>query len=146
MHASWLWFSLLVLLFWGTLGIVQKVTTNIISAESALIWSVIGFLVLQPLLYGGPSPLHYTSHALAWALLNGVFNGLGAWTLMAAMSAGGKASLVMPITAMYPLLVVLVAPVIFHESITKLQAAGVACALVSVILISSDASHGHSQP
>ena len=48
-----------------------------------------------------------------WALVNGVFTGLGAWTLMAAMAAGGKASLVMPITAMYPLLVVLVAPVVF---------------------------------
>lgn len=143
MHAPWLWFSLLVLLAWGTLGIVQKLATNLISAESALVWSVIGFLVLQPILYGGPSPLHYTSASLAWALLNGVFNGLGAWTLMAAMSAGGKASLVMPITAMYPLLVVLVAPVLFHESITRLQAAGVACAMVSIVLISSDASHGH---
>ena len=81
--------------------------------------------------------------ALGWALLNGVFNGLGAWTLMAAMGAGGKASLVMPITAMYPLLVVLVAPVVFHESITGLQEVGVACAMISVVLISSDASHGH---
>jgi transporter family protein len=143
MHAPWLWFSLLVLLSWGTLGIVQKLTTNIISAESALIWSVIGFLVLQPILYGGPSPFHYTSAALGWALLNGVFNGLGAWTLMAAMGAGGKASLVMPITAMYPLLVVLIAPVVFHESITGLQEVGVACAMISVVLISSDASHGH---
>jgi drug/metabolite transporter (DMT)-like permease len=62
---------------------------------------------------------------------------------MAAMAAGGKASLVMPITAMYPLLVVLVAPVIFHESITGLQAVGVACALISVVLISSDSAHGH---
>jgi len=143
MHAPWLWFSLLVLLSWGTLGIVQKLTTNLISAESALVWSVIGFMLLQPVLYGGPAPFHYTKGALGWALLNGVFNGLGAWTLMAAMSAGGKASLVMPITAMYPLLVVLIAPAIFHESITGLQAVGVACALMSVILISSDSAHGH---
>jgi transporter family protein len=142
MHAPWLWFSLLVLLFWGTLGVVQKVATNVISAESALVWSVVGFILLQPLLYSGPSPLHYTSGALGWALLNGVFNGLGAWTLMAAMSAGGKASLVMPITAMYPLLVVLVAPAIFHESITGLQAVGVACATISVVLISADSAHG----
>ncbi len=134
--------------FWycspGALSVVvQKVTTNLISAESALVWSVIGFMLLQPILYSGPLPFHYTSGSLGWALLNGVFNGLGAWTLMAAMAAGGKASLVMPITAMYPLLVVLVAPAIFHESITGLQAVGVACALVSVVLISSDSAHGH---
>ena len=53
MHAPWLWFSLLVLLSWGTLGIVQKLATNLISAESALVWSVIGFLLLQPLLFDG---------------------------------------------------------------------------------------------
>jgi transporter family protein len=142
MHA-WLWFSLLVLLFYGTLGVVQKVATNLISAESALVWSAVGFILLEPLLYSAPSPFHYTSGALAWALVNGVFTGLGAWTLMAAMAAGGKASLVMPITAMYPLLVVLVAPVVFHESITGLQAVGVACALISVVLISADSAHGH---
>lgn len=138
MHAPWLWFSLLVLLFYGTLGVVQKLATNLISAESALVWSALGFMLLEPLLYSGPSPFHYTSGALWWALLNGVFTGLGAWTLMAAMAAGGKASLVMPITAMYPLIVVLVAPVIFHESITGLQAVGVACALISVVLISAE--------
>jgi len=143
MHAPWLWFSLLVLLSWGTLGVVQKVATNVISAESALVWSVVGFILLQPILYSGPSPLHYTSGALGWALVNGVFNGLGAWTLMAAMSAGGKASVVLPITAMYPLLVVLVAPAIFHESITGLQSLGVVCATISVVLISSDSAHGH---
>jgi transporter family protein len=142
MHASWLWFSLLVLLSYGTLGVVQKVATNLISAESALVWSVVGFMLLQPLLYSAPSPFHYSSGALGWALLNGVFTGLGVWTLMAAMAVGGKASLVLPISAMYPLLVVLVAPIVFHESITSLQAVGVACALISVVLISSDA-HGH---
>jgi bacterial/archaeal transporter family protein len=141
MHA-WLWFSLLVLVFYGTLGVVQKMATSLISAESALVWSVVGFLLLQPFLYSAPSPFHYTSGALGWALLNGVSTGLGVWTLMAAMAAGGKASLVLPISAMYPLLVVLVAPLIFHESITGLQAVGVACALISVVLISSDA-HGH---
>jgi len=125
------------------LGVVQKLATNLISAESALVWSVVGFLLLEPLLYSGPSLFHYTRSALGWALLNGVFTGLGAWTLMAAMAAGGKASLVMPITAMYPLLVVLLAPVIFHESITGLQAVGVACALISVVLISADSAHGH---
>jgi bacterial/archaeal transporter family protein len=142
MHAPWLWFSLLVLLFYGTLGIVQKLTTNLISAESGLVWSAVGFMLLEPVLYSGPSPFYYTSGALWWAILNGVFTGLGAWTLMAAMAAGGKASLVMPITAMYPLLVVLVAPVIFHESITGLQTVGVACALISVVLISADSAHG----
>jgi len=137
MHGSaWLWFSALTLLSWGVLGIFQKKATNLISAEAAMVWSVIGFMLLQPLVYGGKSPLEYPWRALAWAMSNGVFNGLGAWMLMLAMRAGGKASVVTPIAAMYPLVVVLLSPIVLHESITRLQAAGVACALISVLLLS----------
>jgi uncharacterized membrane protein len=101
-----------------------------------MVWSVIGFMLLQPLVYGGKSPLEYPWRALAWAMSNGVFNGLGAWMLMLAMRAGGKASVVTPIAAMYPLVVVLLSPTILHESITRLQAVGVVCALISVLLLS----------
>jgi len=73
---------------------------------------------------------------------NGIFNALGAGFLLAAMRSGGKASIVMPLTAMYPLVVVLLAPAILHESITPLQGVGVACALVSVLLLSTE-SKGH---
>jgi drug/metabolite transporter (DMT)-like permease len=39
---------------------------------------------------------------------------------------------------LYPLVVVLVAPFILRESITLLQAAGVACALIAVALLSTE--------
>lgn len=66
-----------------------------------------------------------------------MFNALGAWALFAAMKSGGKASIVAPLTALYPLVVVLVAPVILHESINLLQGAGVVCALIAVVLLST---------
>jgi transporter family protein len=137
-HSAWLWFSVLVLVSWGILGIFQKLTTNYISAESALVWSVVGFLVLQPFLYDGTSLFTFPPKALAWAVANGFFNAVGAGFLLAAMRAGGKASIVMPLAAMYPLVVVLLAPAILHESITPVQALGVACALVSVLLLSTE--------
>ena len=140
--SSWLFFSLLVLLSWGVLGIMQKLSTNFISAEAALVWSVVGFLILQPVLYDGTAIFSYPTTALVWAVVNGICNALGAGFLLAAMRAGGKASIVMPMAAMYPLLVVLFAPVVLHESITPLQGAGVACALVSVLLLSTESKEG----
>jgi transporter family protein len=139
--APWVWFSVIVFLAWGVLGIVQKIATNLISAESVLVWCVVGFMVLQPLLYSG-SPFVYPIRALAWALLNGIFNGLAVWMLMAALRAGGKASIVLPITALYPLFFALLSPLVLHESVSPLQAIGVACGTISIILLSSDA-HGH---
>jgi transporter family protein len=133
----WFWYAAVVLVAWGVVGLLQKLSTNYISAESSLIWLVVGFLVLQPFLYPGRVLFSYSTRSLGWALLSGVFNALGAWALFAAMKSGGKASIVAPLTALYPLVVVLVAPIILHESINLLQGAGVACALIAVVLLST---------
>jgi transporter family protein len=138
MHlAPWFWFAVVVLVCWGIVGLLQKLSTNHLSAEWALIWLVVGFLILQPWLYPGNVLLTYSSRSLLWALLSGVFNALGAWALLAALKSGGKASVVSPFTALYPLVVVLVAPLILHESINLLQGVGVVCALAAVVLLST---------
>jgi len=133
----WFWFAAVVLISWGIVGLLQKLSTNYISAESSLIWLVVGFLLLQPLLYPGKALFAYSPRSLTWAVLSGVFNALGAWALFAAMKSGGKASIVAPFTALYPLVVVLIAPLILHESITALQGVGVLCALIAVTLLST---------
>jgi transporter family protein len=53
------------------------------------------------------------------------------------MKNGGKASIVVPLTALYPIVVLLLGPLILKETITRLQGVGVLCALVSVFLLSS---------
>ena len=51
----WFWFSALVLITWGIVGLLQKLSTNEISAESALIWLVAGFILLTPVFLSGQS-------------------------------------------------------------------------------------------
>ena len=103
MHvAPWFWFAAITLIAWGIVGLLQKLSTNYISAESSLIWLVVGFLLLEPLLYPGKAVLHYSGWNLMWALLSGILNALGAWALFAAMKSGGKASIISPLTALYP--------------------------------------------
>lgn len=133
----WFWFAAIVLVSWGIVGLLQKLSTNYLSAESALIWLVVGFFLLQPWLYPGKSLLAYSPRSLSWALLCGVLNALGAWALLAALRSGGKASIVAPFTALYPLVVVLLAPIVLRESITLLQGVGVLCALAAVTLLST---------
>jgi bacterial/archaeal transporter family protein len=136
MHVPpWFWFAVVTLLAWGVAGILQKLATNHISAESSLIWLVVGFILLEPLLYPGHRVFDYSRRNLMWALLSGVLNALGAWALFSAMKEGGKASIVAPLTALYPLVVVIVAPFLLRESITYLQMIGVFCALGAVVLL-----------
>ena len=41
MHVPlWFWFAVVTLLSWGIAGLLQKLSTNYISAESSLIWLV----------------------------------------------------------------------------------------------------------
>ena len=133
----WFWLAAVVLITWGIVGLLQKLSTNFLSAESALIWLVAGYFVLLPWLYPGKSVLSYPARDLVYALLSAGLNTVGAWALLAAMKAGGKASIIVPLTALYPIIVVLSAPVILGETITRLQGAGIACALVAVFLLST---------
>jgi len=132
----WIWYAAIVIGAWGIVGLLQKLSTNYISAESSLIWLVVGFLLLEPLFYPGKAVFHYSHWNLAWALTSGVLNALGAWALFAAMKSGGKASIVAPLTALYPLVVILPAYVVLHEKIAPLQGVGVLCALIAVVLLS----------
>lgn len=141
MHVPvWFWFALVVLLSWGIVGLLQKLSTNHLSAEWALAWLAVGFFVLEPWLYPGHALFTYSLRSLGWALLGGILNALGAWALLAALKSGGKASIVAPFTALYPVVVVFLAPLVLHESITARQAAGVVCALIAVVLLSTESS------
>jgi len=133
----WLWYSMLTLIAWGVVGLLQKLSTNRISAESSLIWLVVGFLLLEPLFYPGAVMFHYSKINLTYAVLSGLLNALGAWALFAALKNGGKASIVSPLTALYPVVVIALVPWILHESVSPLQWVGVLCALIAVILLSA---------
>ena len=133
----WFWPSAVVLLTWGIVGLLQKLSTNYLSAESALIWLVVGCFLILPWLYPRESLFSYPTKSLVYTMLSAGLNILGAWALLAAMKAGGKASIIVPLTALYPLIVVLTAPIILRETITRLQSVGVLCALAAVFLLSS---------
>jgi bacterial/archaeal transporter family protein len=138
MHvASWFWFSVAVLLSWGVVGLLQKLSTNRLSGESATIWLIVGFLLFLPVVFPGRAALHLSLTAAMFGVLSGLLNALGAWALLEAMHSGGKASVVAPFTAMYPMVVVVVAPFMLHETITALQGIGVLCALTAVALLST---------
>ena|SRR5579863_7294116 len=138
MHVPpWLWPAAVVLVTWGIVGLFQKVSTNYLSAEEALIWLVVGFFLLDPLLYQKESLAQISTRGIVWTLISAVLNALGAWALLAAMKQGGKASIVVPLTALYPMMMVFLGPLVLHEFITRAQGAGVTCALVAVVLLST---------
>jgi|ERR1039458_3957514 transporter family protein len=138
MHiAPWALAAVVVLVAWGVVGIFQKLATNYISAESTLFWMIVGFLIYEPFLYTPKLFSAYSTRGIVYGLLSGFLSNLGAWGLYAAMKKGGKASVVAPLVSLYPVIVVIVAPFLLHETLTLPQAGGVVCALISVVLLSA---------
>jgi len=136
MHiAPWLLFTGLALACFGIVGLLQKLSTDLVSAESALVWLIAGFLLLEPFVYSGTSTFQYSGRSIACIFLAGVLNALGSWAILAAMKSGGKASVVVPLTAVYPMVVCLVAPFVLHEHITRMQGVGIACGLGAIFLL-----------
>lgn len=143
---TWLIYVIVVLVSWGVLGIFQKVASNHISAESMLVWLIVGFLLFQPFVYPSKPLSIYSTKHIWYGLLSGLLSNVGAWGLFEAMKCGGKASIVSPFCALYPLPVVFLAPFVFHEKVTLIESIGVLCALIAVVLLSREAEPVAAEP
>jgi len=97
---------------------------------------VLGTFFTQPLVLPHESLSIYTHWSILCGLLSGLLSNLGSWGIFEAMRLGGSASIVTVFTALYPLPVVLLAPLVLHESITPLQGVGIACGIAAIVLLS----------
>jgi transporter family protein len=137
LFAPWLLFTMLALACFGIVGFLQKISTDRVSAEAALVWLIVGFALLLPFIYTGPSMFQYPLRSIGYVIAGGLLNALGSWALLAAMKNGGKASIVVPMTAVYPLLVCVVAPLLLHEPLTRTQGSGIALGLAAILLLAA---------
>jgi len=133
----WLGFAVLALVFWGITGVTQMLSANAISSERSFLWfcwamvalSAVVLLVARP--HAGLATIVVVS-----SIAGGALNGLGAWTSFRALESGGKASIVISLISLYPLLTVLLAVIFLGERLTWLQTAGACLAIAAAILLS----------
>jgi transporter family protein len=134
---TWVALSCVALALWGITGVTQKLSTNQISSLHSFVWFCGAFvLVAAVLLALVPLGGQLSVRTIALAALGGLLNGGGALSSFAAFERGGKASIVIPLVSLYPLVTIGGAWLYLHERVTEVQAAGIACALVAVILLS----------
>lgn len=138
MH-SWLVFSVVSLVFWGITGVTQKVSTNHISFEMSFAWFTAAFFILSAAI-----PLfvsldwHISAPLILGAAAGGLLNGLGVLTSFAALERGGKASVVIPLVSIYPLITIFGAWILLGERLSMRQIAGILCALAGIVLLSQE--------
>src|SRR2546425_11602785 len=129
--ADWVYYSLLAIVFWGFVGLFQKLGASRISADSLLVWLMAGYILTLPYLLATDDIFTLSSRDIFVGVLGGITNGLGSWSLFAALENGAKASVAIPLTALYPLLTILLAVVFLAERLTPLQGVGILFAIVA---------------
>ena len=139
---GWLGYAVIAIILWGIVGLLQKLGTNNVSSRELMVWLMIGFVLLLPLLWPevGISQLNF--RPLFFGLIGGLANGLGSWELFRCLEKGAKASIAIPLTALYPLLTTVLAILVLKESLTPLEWVGVILAIVAGGLLSYEPSSG----
>ncbi len=134
--SSWLLFSLICLILWGLWGVVLKLAyrempwTNVYFLSS-LSSFILAFTVYLLTSRSGP----VFSGSTYYALLAGLFGGLGYVFFIKALEKG-SASIVIPLTALYPVITALLSIIILREKLALHQVIGITLAVIAIVLLS----------
>lgn len=132
----WMVYAGIAIAMWGLNGLFMKLGTNRASARSMVIWVTMGFLLLLPFLWANAALAGLDARLIFVGLLAGAVNGLGNWAVFACLEKGAKASVAIPLTALYPLCTIALAIVFLHERPTALQWLGIGLALAGGAMLS----------
>ncbi|HMJ66114.1 MAG TPA: EamA family transporter, partial [Candidatus Binatia bacterium] len=137
--APWVFYALAALVAFGLAAVFQKLATNRVSAETAFAMFAAGFVpgAIVICAWEGFS-LKFEPAPLAWAIIGGLFNGLGVLATLAAYRGGGKAAVVTPLAAVYPVITVLIAVTFLGEKLNVIQGAGIALAILGALFLSRE--------
>jgi drug/metabolite transporter (DMT)-like permease len=135
--SPWVLSALASITLWGMTGLLQKMATNEISGASSAMWFLIAFAVvaLCMLVY---EPLPADVAPETWMLVTslGFALALGNVTILLAFAAGGKASIIMPLTGLYPLVSIPIAILRYGETMDWRESLGAILAVAGVVTLS----------
>ena len=125
-----------VLLMWGVWAFFTKLTAVHLSARSGLVFSSIGgIIVLVGVLISIGFRPDAESHGVIFALIAGLIASLASIMFLLALRSG-KASIIVTMTALYPIITIILSYVFLQERITLVQGAGIMLSLVALVLFS----------
>ncbi len=133
---QWLFYTLLPIGLWGISGLFQKMSTNDISGERSAFWFLASFVPVSVLLLLLHPVTSSISPRIWWLVaLIGLTFSFGNYAILLAFERNGKASIIAPISGLYPIVSIPIAMVCFEEHLTLRETLGIVLALVSVVAL-----------
>ena len=133
MIKPWFIFALLALVMWGLWGFFPKLATLHITPKSAIVYEVLGSMIVGAVIFSLIKFQPETQPTgIVFAVLTGITATLGTFFFLYAVTLG-KASVVVTVTALYPLITILLTYLVLKEPITMLQGVGMVLALIAMV-------------
>lgn len=134
---AWLPSALFALLAFGLWGLFTKLAILYIDSKSALVFQtlgvfIVGFIALTVMDF----KLTTNIKGLSYGLLTGIAYGIGCLFYFIAADRG-KIVTVVTLTALYPLVTILLSYLLLHEAVTWKQLSGIGFALLAIYLMST---------
>ena len=134
---EWVLPTILTLLAWGLWAFLPKLAMRHIDPQSAIVYQALGgILVGLWVLITLKFRVEFNPPGFSYSLVIGLLGFFGAFMYLVAVSKG-PLTLVAPITALYPMLAIILGFIFLNEAISLKQGIGIAMSLVSIYLIST---------
>ena len=132
---SWFIWTVLAMVTFGAWGFFPKLVVNYISPQSAVIYQVLGGLLVGIV---GLAMVNFKPEThpmgILYATLTGITGVLGTLFYYGAASRG-QISIVVSLTALYPLITILLAIIFLHETLVLKQVIGLGFAVTAIVLL-----------
>ncbi len=135
MVERWIITAVLAALCWGAWGFLAKLASKGLCWEALtfMSWVGVAFVMIPFALFEKPNVS--LGMPLYLALISGAASGVATIFFYLALSRG-EASIVVPLTAMYPAVTVVLSLLFLNEKLTLTQTIGVGLAVLAAILLS----------
>ena len=132
-------YFILILLTWGLWGFFGKYALKFISPLSLILFETIGAILVQIIvlliLFYSKQKFDTNTAGVGIAMLVAIFGVIGTILFYFTLSKT-KASILVPLTALYPVITIILSFVFLKEKVTLIQGVGIGLAIVASVLLS----------
>lgn len=132
----WFLFAVSAGLLWGVWGVVAKLISENVNPYTNHLLFTAGMLLTLPLVVPKLKRATFNTKGFVWGVVAASFAIAGNVAVFYAFSKGGQASIVIPVTNLYPLITILIALLVFKERLNKVNVAGILLAVPAILLLS----------
>ena len=135
-NQSWIFYAIAAGLSWGVWGVIARLIADDVTPYMNQILFSIGMLGTVPLVIRKCKTSDLNRRGMMWGLISGIFAIAGNVAVYQAFTNGGLASIVIPVTNLYPLVTIIIALIALKEKLSGYNIIGIFLAVPAILLLS----------